>query len=94
LANLDEALLREEDHGGEIDIGDVCNDYCVTGFSTEGSYLLDKIATNAPLMVQRGYTYGNFNGAINPVSRTRRMARHSLFQGIPGAVRSKIRIPN
>lgn len=67
LANLDEALLGEEGHGGHVDAGDSCNDYCVTRFLTEGIHLLNQIATNTSLMMRRGDAYSNLNSTINPV---------------------------
>jgi len=67
LANLKEALLGEERHGGNVDTGDVYNEYCVTGSPTESGHVLDQIAINAALMMRRGYAYGNLNSATNPV---------------------------
>ena len=67
LANLDEAFLGEECHGGHVDTGDVCNDCCVTRFLTEGIHLLNQIATNTSLMMRRGDAHSNLNSTIDPV---------------------------
>lgn len=59
LTDLDESPFGERCYGRNAEIGDVCNDHCMTGFPSESSHLLDKIAA------RRGYAC--LNSAPNPV---------------------------